>query len=271
MNADKTGSVFSAPGEAEPASTQSFWPAIPPPVRVHLTVFPEHPCSYFPDRVARTRALRAGRVHPETYRAFMDAGFRRSGKMLYQPVCSACRACQPVRVLVNAFAPSKSQRRCARRNTDLTLEIAPPHPTEEKYDLYSRYVRRWHSGNLEGGYGAFVSFLYDSPVDSLEFAYRDAGGKLVGVGICDVSSTVLSSVYYYFDPDEARRGPGTLGALREIQFAREHGIAYYYLGYWIDGCGSMEYKTALRPFEILWPDQVWRGEPVEKPYSKVRF
>ncbi len=197
----------------------------------------------------------------------MDAGFRRSGKVVYQPVCSGCRACQPIRVPVARFHPSKSQRRCYRRNSELTFSVAAPVPTSEKYELYARYVRQWHGGALEGEYDGFVSFLYESPVDSVEFSYRNGAGKLLAVGICDVSTNVLSSVYHYFDPGEASRGLGTYGALCEIQHAREREIAYYYLGYWIDGCRSMEYKSALRPFEILWPDQIWRAEPVERPHA----
>jgi len=237
---------------------------------VRLTVLPEHPCSYLPPRPARTRALWAEQMPAETYRAFMDAGFRRAGRVIYQPVCSRCRACQPIRIPVNDFRANKSQRRCSRRNADLELSIATPVPTGEKYELYARYIRHWHAGDLEGGYDAFVSFLYESPVDSLEFAYRDGAGKLLAVGICDISAGGLSSVYYYFDPDESSRGLGTYGALREIEFAQASQIGYYYLGYWIDGCQAMEYKSALRPFEILWPDQVWRAVAVEKPHASFR-
>lgn len=258
------------PHVPSPPVTHSCWPAIPPPAPVPLTVLPEHPCGYFPDRTARTRALRAREVHPETYRAFMDAGFRRAGKLIYQPICSGCRACQPVRVLVDQFKPGKSQRRCFRRNADLEMTVSPPVATQEKYELYTRYLREWHLGASVSGFAEFSSFLYDSPVNSLEFAYRNADGRLLGVGICDISSDVLSSVYFYFDPGESARSMGTYGALRELGFAKDGGIAYYYLGYWIDGCGSMEYKTALRPFEILWPDQVWRAEPVEKPHANFQ-
>jgi arginine-tRNA-protein transferase len=199
----------------------------------------------------------------------MDAGFRRSGKVIYQPICSGCRACQPIRVPVARFRPTKSQRRCYRRNSDLTVVVGEPTPTSEKYELYLRYIREWHGGSVQGEYDGFVSFLYDSPVKTQELCYRDAGGRLLAVGICDVSAESLSSVYHYFDPREAHRGLGTFGAIWEIEHARQRMIAYYYLGYWIDGCRSMEYKSAIRPYEILWPDQVWRAEPADNPCAIV--
>lgn len=250
-----------------PAPKFSLWPAIPAPTTVRLAVLPEHPCPYLPQRAARSSAFWAKQLPAETYAAFMNAGFRRSGKVIYQPICAGCRACQPIRVPVAQFRPSKSQRRCHRRNTDLTVRVAAAVATPEKYDLYARYIQEWHGGAVEGGYDGFVAFLYDSPVETVEFCYRNADGRLLAVGICDVSTNVLSSVYHYFDPAEASRGLGTYGALCEIAHARERQIAYYYIGYWIDGCRSMEYKSNLRPFEILWPDKVWRATPVAQPYS----
>ena len=68
----------------------------------------------------------------------------------------------------------------------------------------------------------------------------------------------FSQNIFYFDPDEHRRGLGTYGAIREIAFAREGAIPYYYLGYWIEPCRSMRYKAEFRPFELLHPDGQWR-------------
>jgi arginyl-tRNA--protein-N-Asp/Glu arginylyltransferase len=247
----------------EPSSaTFSFWPAIPPPANLRLTVLAPHPCSYIQGRTAQSRAIWTDRLPGELYHVMMDSGFRRSGKLIYQPMCAGCRACQALRVAVATFLPSKSQKRCLRRNADLTMEVGLPTPTSEKHELYRRYVREWHGAAAEDDYDHFVSFLYDSPVETREFTYRDREGRLLAVGICDVSSGSLSTVYFYFDPYESHRGLGTYGALREISFARERRIAYYYLGYWIDGCRSMDYKSAFRPYEILWPDGVWRSASV---------
>src|SRR5688572_18065249 len=118
----------------------SAYPALPPPVKVHLIVTPEHECPYLPDRLSTSRAFLAEELPAEVYQAFMDAGFRRSGRMIYQPVCRGCRACVPIRVPVDQFEPSKSQRRCQRRNRDLIVDIAPPQSTAEKLALYQRYL-----------------------------------------------------------------------------------------------------------------------------------
>lgn len=206
------------------------------------------------------RALKTRQIPPETYHAFMDANFRRSGRVIYQPTCQGCRECQSLRVLVNKFDMSKSQRRCWRKNRDLSASVSPPEASEEKFDLYRRYLAGWHERD-DADFAEFCDFLYQSPVDSLEFEYRDPSAKLVAVGICDRSTKSLSSVYFYFDPSESNRSLGTFGALTEIQWAVKNNIAHYYLGYWVRGCRSMGYKASFYPHQILGTDGIWRGEP----------
>jgi arginine-tRNA-protein transferase len=196
------------------------------------------------------------------YQDLMDAGFRRSGRMVYQPVCRGCRACVPIRVPVARFRPGKSQRRCARRNADLHVTVARrPVPTDEKFALHRRYMSQWHGAREPESRGEFEAFLYESPVDTIEFTYRAGGatGPLLAVGICDVCPPrSLSSVYFWFDPAQARRGLGTYGALVEIERARAVGLEHYYLGYWVRACAAMSYKCAFRPYELLDTDGNWR-------------
>jgi len=239
--------------------TQSAYPSHRPPVAVRLTVTGDHPCSYFPDRTSRTRAFWAPTIPANLYHKFMDAGFRRSGRVIYQPVCPRCRDCVPIRVPVDTFTPDKTQRRIWRKNQDLLVTAAaPPEPSEEKHRLYEKYRKHWHAADDLHDWNSFVSFLYESPAQTLEMTYRDPAGALLGVGICDLCPHSLSSVYFYFDPDHARRSLGTFSALWELDLAKRNNIPHYYLGYWVTGCGTMEYKSNFRPFELLGTDGVWR-------------
>ena len=184
--------------------------ALPPPVSIRLTTLSPHACNYLPGRTATTRAFRAERMSPGIYHKFMDAGFRRSGTIVYQPVCQACSACVPIRVPVDRFVPSKSQRRSVKRNADLVVTQGAPELTEEKFDLYRRYVTGWHGkdGSEADDREQLEEFLYHSPVRTIEFCYRTPEKKLIGVGICDVCDQSLSSVYFYFDPEQSHRSLG---------------------------------------------------------------
>jgi arginyl-tRNA--protein-N-Asp/Glu arginylyltransferase len=244
---------------------QCEYPAMAPPVSLSLLDSDDHACSYLPNRIARTRAFAVRNMPGKLYHDFMNAGFRRSGLLVYQPVCPGCRQCLPIRVPVGGFKPSKSQRRCWRRNQDLLVRAGALELTDEKFDLYQRYMTQWHQSSPDDhSREALESFLYQSPVDTVEFTYRDpATGALLAVGICDLSPESLSSVYFYHDPAAHKRGLGVFGALYEIDFARTNNIPYYYLGYWVAGCSTMDYKADYRPHEVLHPDGTWQaGETV---------
>lgn len=234
------------------------WPSHRIPWNLELVESGDEPCSYLPGRSARIRGFMASSFPADAYHELMDAGFRRSGPVLYQPVCRGCRECMQIRVPTERFRPARDQRRCLRGNFDVTVEIGAPRPTREKHEIYLRYLEQRHDGSMSGEWEGFVKFLYRSPVDTVEFVYRDPSGRILGAGICDVCSLSLSSVYFYFDPRDARRRPGVLSALHEIDFCREAGIPYYYLGYRVRGCRAMEYKTRYRPCELLHADGVWR-------------
>ena len=243
----------------EPVQEVCAYPALPAPVEVSLVVLPAHPCPYLPGRTAEDRAVWASSMPARLYEQFMNAGFRRSGRLVYQPTCKGCRQCLSIRVPVESFRPDKSQRRSGRRNQDLLVTHGPPTLSDEKCALYAKYVSQWHGKAEPDAEAALEAFLYDSPlVETIEFEYRDPDSRLLAVGICDLCPSSLSSVYFYFDPDHRQRGLGTFGALCEIDLARARGLGYYYLGYWVHGCAAMDYKRRFRPNEILQTDGTWR-------------
>src|ERR1700761_7632274 len=105
------------------------------------------PCPYLPGRVERklfTRLTAKMETDTEINSTLTRAGFRRSHDIVYRPACSECNACVPVRIPVKAFAPSRSLKRVAAINRDLTLEIAGTQITDEQYDLFAAYQSARH-------------------------------------------------------------------------------------------------------------------------------
>jgi arginyl-tRNA--protein-N-Asp/Glu arginylyltransferase len=245
----------------------SHWPAWPLPAGRKTSISGKNPCGYLSGRLSMFRAFdaqdnAAGPALTGTdYQLLMDRGFRRSGTVVYQPMCAGCRACVPMRVLVETFVPTRSQRRVMKANKEIVAHVAPPEPTREKWEMYDQYQREWHKKpeSQRDDIASFIMFLYQSPVETVEFEYRDRWGKLLGVGICDVCPQSISSVYFYFDPREAWRSLGTFSALYEIEWAKQMKLPYWYAGYWVQGCAKMEYKSRFGPAEILGTDGVWRA------------
>ena len=92
-----------------------------------------------------------------------------------------------------------------------------------------------------------------NPVETLEFCYR-LDECLVAVAYVGEAEESLNSIYAFTDPALARQSLGVYDVLCEIEAARRLSRKYLYLGYYVSGCKSMEYKASYRPHEILGPD-----------------
>src|SRR5436190_23426609 len=98
----------------------------------------EEACAYLPGRRAR-QPLRAP-VRVLTGAEFdgrMANGDRRAGPLLYNQACPACAACEPIRIDVRAFAPSRSQRRARdKAAVAVTVQLGPIEVDEARLALY---------------------------------------------------------------------------------------------------------------------------------------
>ena len=68
-------------------------------------------------------------------------------------------------------------------------------------------------------------------------------------------------VYSFYDPAEKQRSLGTQMILEHIEFTRQLGLPYLYLGYWVQGSRKMSYKTRFGPQEHLTNNGWTRFEP----------
>jgi leucyl-tRNA---protein transferase len=212
-----------------------------------------HACGYYAERTAQNLVIDPSSPQlTQLYELGLQRGYRRAGGHVYVPHCPGCRACVACRIPVDAFVPDRAQRRCAKRNADLEVRVEPAQYTDERFELYRRYLQWRHpDGGMDDAQAEdFSRFLYTqwSPTRFVEFR-RD--GRLLAVAVTDLCEAGLSAVYTFYDPDELARGLGTYAILRQVDIAREHGLAHVYLGFWIAGHAKMDYKIRFRPIEIL--------------------
>ncbi len=215
---------------------------------------PVHDCSYLKDQKARTLFVDPrAHVGKLLYSQLSDLGFRRSGSHIYRPHCEQCQACISVRIPVQAFKPSKTQRRIENRNQDLLVQALPCQLTAEYYSLYERYISERHKdGDMyPPSPEQFINFLIEGAQDSLFYEFRAPDGQLVAISVCDRLEQGLSALYTFYDPDLDRRSLGVNAVLSLIREAQRQGLPYLYLGYWVKNCRKMNYKTAYRPLEML--------------------
>lgn len=242
----------SAVGGREPARAE---PLRIPPQHFYRTA--SFPCPYIPGRFERKLVTElSGRGALDFYNALSRAGFRRSHHLAYRPACAGCAACVPVRIPIADFRPSRSLRRIQKVNADLSACVVATDASLEQFRLFQRYQRSRHADSDMASmtFGDFRAMMEDSPVMSRLVELRDGAGTCRGGCLVDVLDDGLSAVYSFFDPDESRRSLGTLLVLALIEAARQAGLPYAYLGYWIAESRKMAYKARFRPLEALGPD-----------------
>lgn len=211
-------------------------------------------CPYLPGQTARLpMRLPSRKLTPDELSRRLHAGDRREGVLLYRPRCPTCCACEPLRIDVTEFTPSKTQRRVLRRgDAHLQTRVGRPTVTLDRVVLYNRHKvgRGLLFGNDLIDSNGYVQFLVESCVDSIEIAYR-LKGKLIGAAVADRGADALSAVYCYYDPRYSRWSPGVYSILKQVELCRQWGLRYLYLGLYVAGSHTMEYKSHYLPHERL--------------------
>lgn len=200
---------------------------------------------------------RAGALH----QLLSEHGFRRSQNLVYRPACEGCTACRSVRVVAGEFAPNKRFRRIWKRNADLVAKLVPAEVTQEQYELFGRYLAERHEGGgmTQMSFSDFEFMVEDTPVDTVLIEYRlQANGPLVAVALSDRMDDGYSMVYSFFDPTLSARSLGNFMILDHIDRTSLEGLAYVYLGYWVEGSPKMEYKAEFSPLEVQTEHAGWR-------------
>mgnify|MGYP001089472877 CR=1 FL=1 len=226
---------------------------------LQLYITAETPCSYFTGR--KSRNLVPDPVVPMNmpiYSQLIQHGFRRSGSYSYRPHCKHCHDCIACRIPVHDFQANRSQQRCYKRNKDLKLSVVKACFTEEYFVLYSRYLNSRHGdGSMaDPTKEDFEQFLY-SDWSNTRFLELRLNGQLLAVAVTDFTSQALSAVYSFFEPELAKRSLGTCCILKQIEYAKELGLEYLYLGYWISKHNKMHYKRNFTPLQ-LYIDEQWQ-------------
>ncbi len=217
------------------------------------------PCPYLKGRRERKIfSYLGGDAAPSTNALLTRRGFRRSQNIIYLPACEGCSACVPVRIVVDDFKVTKSRRRTLTKNADVIRRMRAPKATAEQFSVLRGYLDSRHG---DGGMADmtvldYASMIEETAADTMLLEYlinepETNEQQLTAVALTDRLTDGLSMVYSFFEPDEADRSLGNFMILDHVSLARELGLPYVYLGYWVNGSPKMNYKINFQPLEML--------------------
>ncbi|MEL7486399.1 MAG: arginyltransferase [Pseudomonadota bacterium] len=182
-------------------------------------------------------------------------GFRRSQNIIYLPACEGCQACVPVRIVAEAFKLTRSRRRLVSKNKRIERRVRAPRATSEQFSVLRAYLDARHAG---GGMADmtvldYASMIEETAVDTIVIEYwtTDDDPRLVACALTDRLIDGLSMVYSFFDPELSAQSLGQYMILDHVAFARQLGLPFVYLGYWVAGSDKMAYKQNFQPLEKL--------------------
>lgn len=218
-------------------------------------------CSYLENRSTTTHYKIIESCSTHTSSELIERGFRRFGKMFFRPICESCQECQSIKIDVENFEFSKSKRRVLKKASHIKSYIQRPSMTQahlelfEKYHVYMKEKKGWEYSRVtpEHYYSSFVTGYNDFGYEVLYFDDT----KLIGVDLIDVLEDGISAIYFYYDPDYAHLALGKLSLYKEIKFAKKLHKSWIYLGYYVEECPSLSYKSHYKPYVTL------EGRPLE--------
>lgn len=228
------------------------------PVAPQFYVTAPQPCPYLDGRRERKLFTALQGEHATTLNNTLSKqGFRRSQNVLYRPSCAECSACLSARIRVADFEASRGQRRTLKRNAALEREATSPWATEDQFELFRAYLDSRHAdgGMADMDIFEFAAMIEETPVKSRVIEYwdrqDDSNPELLATCLTDVLDDGLSMVYSFYAPDRSRLSLGTYIILDHIQIARDAGLPYVYLGYWVPGSPKMGYKAGFSSLEVF--------------------
>lgn len=243
------------------------------PIAPQFYVTAPQPCPYLEGRMERKlfTALQGDQAQ-RLNDSLSKQGFRRSQNVLYRPSCAECSACLSARIRVADFKPSRTQRKILKNAAHLRRNATSPWATEDQFSLFRRYLDARHAdgGMADMDVFEFAAMIEETPIKSRVIEYTRAAGPgergrpLACVALTDVFDDGLSMVYSFYDPDMIEMSLGTFAILDHVAIAREAGLPYVYLGYWVPGSRKMGYKAGFNALEIFkhgaWQDI---GDPAD--------
>lgn len=224
---------------------------------------PPEPCAYLPERMEKKLILPMITGDVQEASDFNRAGYRRSHEYFYRPVCFNCNRCKPLRLPVDEVRLNRSAKRLLTRHEGLSPQILSNEAEQDHWELFSSYVRTRHTdgGMATMGRKDFAHMVEHAGSNTALVEWRcPTTSELKAAALIDLMDDGISAVYSYFDTQAPQDAFGRFIILSLIEVCRQAKLPYLYLGFWVEGAKTMDYKADFKPHEVFTDSQWHRVE-----------
>ncbi len=202
------------------------------------------------------------KISPKTLDALLYLGFRHFGVYFFRYESSflnnELEEIIPLRINLEHFRFSDSQKKILRKNKDLEVIIRDSFIDAHKEELFSIHKERF----TENQPSSIYTFLSEAPsripCENKEIAVLQ-DNKLAAVSFLDIGEISTSSVYAIFDPLLSKRSLGIFTLLKEIEYSIETGKKYFYHGYAFHKPSFYDYKKNFHSLEYFDWKKTWKS------------
>jgi len=186
---------------------------------------------------------------------FLDNGWYRMGPTIF--TChyiyfnSTLLSTIWLRTTLKDHVLSKSLKKLNRKNkAQLTHTFQPYQYSVALDELFQKY-KQGFKGKLPESLDKYMmdslsSDIYDT---YLVKVYKDE--TLIACSIFDIGEKTLASIFGFYDPSYRTMSLGLYTMLLEIEFAHQHNMSLYYIGYFVPGNPRFDYKLRIGNIEYL--------------------
>jgi leucyl-tRNA---protein transferase len=200
-------------------------------------------------------------VPPSALDALWAQGWRHQGALFFRYTHCVMAGIEhdivPLRVDIEAFQMSKSQRRVWRQNEDIHWELVPTEIDDRLEAMFHRHSMRF----AENIPGSIQDFLGPDPmsIPARTFTLKAwLKEELIAASFIGVGTHCVSSLYAIYEPDHAHRSLGNLTLLKELDLAKNAGKRFLYQGFATPLPSRYDYKTRFHASQGLdWTTGNW--------------
>lgn len=228
----------------------------------------EMKCAYLSSKRARMRYKYIKGATSKHNDNLTHRGWRRFGEYYSKPQCNLCNECLSMRIDAQNFKFSRNDKRTLKKNLNTKVFMRQPTVTQEHLDLYNLYheAKKEEMGwthyklSLQHYYELYVAGHGSFGKEILYFVED----KLVAVDLIDFLEDGISSIYCFYDPNYRYLSLGRYSLYQQILLCKAKKLRWIYIGYYVQECPSLSYKSNYKPYELMQNDPGIKTSPIWK-------